>query len=148
MANTPLSPSSALGVYNETLPTYLDGNPTEMQTDERGRLIVVGGGSGAANAESIPVAASQTNSALQFGGAGAAGDYLAVLMIIPSTTSPGAVTYKDGSGGSSITAFAGGANSVNTLHPFPFVVNGRAATGPWYVTTGAGVTVVASGEPA
>ena len=100
------------------------------------------------DAEGIAIDASETNFALQFGGVGAAGDYLAVLMISPSTTSPGAVTFKDGSGGASTTAFPGGASSVNTLHPFPFVVNARAGTGPWYVTTGAGVTVWASGEPA
>lgn len=44
MANTPLSPSSALGAYNATLPTYTDGNPTEVQTDNRGRLLVTSSG--------------------------------------------------------------------------------------------------------
>lgn len=44
MTNTPLSPSSALGAYNVTLPTYTDGNPTEVQTDSRGRLLVTPSG--------------------------------------------------------------------------------------------------------
>lgn len=92
----------------------------------------------------IPVAASQTNFVLQED-AGAVDDYLAVLMIVPGNTSPGAVTFKDGSG-SSVTAFPGGANSVATLHPFPFIVNARSADGAWSVTTGANVTVWASGE--
>ena len=92
----------------------------------------------------IPVAASQTNYALQTS-AGAVGDYLAVLMIVPGNTSPGAVTFKDGSG-SSVTAFPGGASSVTTLHPVPFVVNARSTSGAWSVTTGANVTVWASGE--
>lgn len=141
------------GQYQTNVTPAVDGNSAQVRIDEQRRLIVTGDGGAvpiepSATAQGIPVAASATNYALQFGGVGALGDYLAVLMIIPSTTSPGAVTFKDGTGGASITAFPGGANSVNTLHPFPFVVNGRAATGPWYVTTGAGVTVVASGEPA
>lgn len=95
-------------------------------------------------ANGIPVAASQTNYALQTS-AGAVGDYLCVLTIIPATTSPGVVTFKDGSG-SSVTAFPGGASSITTLHPFSFVVNARSTSGAWSVTTGANVTVWASGE--
>lgn len=95
-------------------------------------------------APGIAVAASQTNYALQ-SSAGAIGDYLAVLMIVPGTTSPGAVTFKDGSG-SSVTAFPGGASSVTTLHPVSFIVNAISASGAWSVTTGANVTVWASGK--
>lgn len=57
------------------------------------------------------VAASQTDQAL--GATGGVGDYLAGLLIVPATTSPGAVSIKDG-GGSAITVFAGGALSVST----------------------------------
>jgi hypothetical protein len=97
------------------------------------------------NTKGISVAASQTDYTLQIS-AGAVNDYLAVLMIVPGNTSPGAVTFKDGTGGASITAFPGGANSVAVLAPFPFVVNARSVDGAWSVTTGANVTVWASGE--
>ena len=98
----------------------------------------IGGGAG------VAVAASQTNYTLQTS-VGAVNDYLAVLTIVPGNTSPGAVTFKDGSG-SSVTAFPGGASSVTTLHPFQFTVNSRSIDGAWSVTTGANVTVWASGK--
>jgi hypothetical protein len=119
---------------NATPVIVVGGNPLNPMPVTAGALEV------------IAVAASATNEPLQFGGAGGAGDLLNSLTIVPSNTSPGAVSYKDGSGGASITIFVGGANSVNTLHSWTVTVGGRAATGPWYVTTGAGVTVTASGE--
>jgi hypothetical protein len=88
------------------------------------------------------VAASQTDQVM--GAAGAIGDYLAGVLIVPGTTSPGAVSIKDGSG-SAITLFAGGATSIATLHPF-FVPIGAKCTGAgWKVTTGANVTAVGVG---
>src|SRR5882724_6873213 len=60
------------------------------------------------------VAASQTAQVL--GATGAAGDYIAGLLIIPATTSPGQVLLLDGA--TSITIFAGGATSVSNLVPF------------------------------
>jgi hypothetical protein len=88
------------------------------------------------------VAASQTDQVM--GAAGAIGDYLAGVLIVPGTTSPGAVSIKDGSG-SAITLFAGGATSIATLHPF-FVPIGAKCTGAgWKVTTGANVTAVGMG---
>jgi hypothetical protein len=38
---TPLSPSTALGEYNATPPTYADGDHTVLQTDDEGNLKVV-----------------------------------------------------------------------------------------------------------
>jgi hypothetical protein len=88
------------------------------------------------------VAASQTDQVM--GAAGAIGDYLAGVLIVPGTTSPGAVSIKDGSG-SAIALFAGGATSIATLHPF-FVPIGAKCTGAgWKVTTGANVTAVGVG---
>lgn len=89
------------------------------------------------------VAASQTNQVL--GTTGATGDLLASVLIVPATTSPGAVSIKDGSGGA-VTVFAGGANSVATLHPFAVPVNIRSGAGAWQITTGANVSVIASGN--
>lgn len=99
------------------------------------------------------VAASQTAQVLvrpadtveaQAAGTGAKGDVLETLLVVPATTSPGAVTLVDGS--ASVTAFAGGAGSVLDLKPFLIFVGARSQTTAWKVTTGANVSVVASGR--
>lgn len=92
------------------------------------------------------VAASQTDQVM--GATGAVGDYLAGVLIVPGTTSPGAVSIKDGNG-SGITIFAGGAASVATLHPFFVPMGARcvAATTPgWKITTGTNVTAIGVGS--
>lgn len=89
------------------------------------------------------VAASQTDQVL--GGAGATGDFLSGLLVVPATTSPGAVSIKDGSG-SAITIFTGGASSVSNLVPFFVPVLARSTGGPWKVTTGANVSLIATGN--
>jgi hypothetical protein len=94
-------------------------------------------------AEYETVAASATAQAL--GATGAAGDYLTGLLIVPATTSPGAVSIKDG-GGSPITVFPGGASSVTSLIPFFVPILAKSVTGAWAVTTGAAVSVIASGN--
>lgn len=94
------------------------------------------------------VAASQTNQALTpqgSGGAGALGDFLLQLLIIPATTSPGAVSITD-DGGSPITIFPGGATSVVDLKPFWVPINAISTSGAWKVTTGANVSVLATGQ--
>lgn len=88
------------------------------------------------------VAASQTDQAL--GATGSGGDYLSHILVIPATTSPGAVSIKDGSG-SGITVFTGGAGSVSNLVPFIVPLGARAGAGPWKVTTGANVSAIAFG---
>ena len=87
------------------------------------------------------VAPSSTNQPL--GSTGAAGDLLASLLVIPASTSPGAVQIKDGAD-SAITVFAGGTDSVSTLHPFAIPLGIRSGAGAWQVTTGANVSVIAS----
>ena len=91
------------------------------------------------------VAASQSDQAL--GATGAAGDLLHAIWIIPATTSPGAVSLKDGAG-SSITLFAGGASSVADLKPFKAALPEDAVStaGAWSITTGANVSAIASGR--
>lgn len=89
------------------------------------------------------VAASQSDQAL--GATGATGDYLAGVQIIPATTSPGAVSIKDGSG-SAITIFTGGASSVSNLVPFAVDLGMTSLAGAWKVTTGANVSVIAIGK--
>lgn len=89
------------------------------------------------------VAASQTDQAL--GATGAVGDYLNGVLIVPATTSPGAVSIKDGAG-SAITIFTGGASSVTSLVPFYVPLNIRSAGGAWKVTTGANVSAIGIGN--
>jgi hypothetical protein len=92
------------------------------------------------------VAASQTDQIL--GATGAVGDYLSGILIVPATTSPGAVSVKDGNG-SAITIFTGGATSVSNLVPFfvPYPAKTVNATTPgWKVTTGANVSAVGFGN--
>lgn len=89
------------------------------------------------------VAAGQANQTL--GATGAIKDLLSGLLIIPASTSPGAVTIKDGAD-AAITVFAGGADSVGSLHPFFVPVGARSRTGAWQVTTGANVSVIAFGD--
>lgn len=89
------------------------------------------------------VAANVTAQVL--GGAGAVGDLLNGLLIVPANTSPGAVSVKDG-GGSAIAVFAGGSSSVSGLQPFAVPLGARSAAGAWSVTTGADVSVIAFGN--
>lgn len=90
-----------------------------------------------------PVAASASTQAL--GATGATGDLLTGVLIIPATTSPGAVQIKDGAG-SAITVFAGGADSVSTLHPFFVPLGIRSGAGAWQLTTGANVSAIGVGN--
>jgi hypothetical protein len=111
-------------------------------------LAALGGGSvtiaGSAFSEYETVGSSATDQALGATG-GATGDYLASLLIVPATTSPGAVSIKDGSG-TAIPIFAGGTSSVSNLVPFPAPLGIKSAAGAWKVTTGANVSVIASGN--
>lgn len=89
------------------------------------------------------IAAAQTDQAM--GATGASGDVLASLIIVPATTSPGAVSIKDGSG-SAITVFAGGSTSVPGLAPIVVPLNLKSLSGAWKITTGNNVSVIATGN--
>lgn len=90
------------------------------------------------------VGASATDQVL--GGSGAAGDYLAGVLIVPGTTAAGAVSVKDG-GGSSISIFAGGGTTaLTTLIPFFVPLGIKSTGGAWKVTTGTNVTAIAVGN--
>jgi hypothetical protein len=89
------------------------------------------------------VAASQTDQVL--GATGFKGDFIEGILIIPATTSPGAVSIKDGSG-SAITVFTGGASSVPGLVPIPVPMGMTSNSGAWKVTTGTNVSVIAVGS--
>lgn len=127
-------------LYQRIKPVFgLDGTATDVS--QTNPLPVTAGGF-----DYETVVASQTNQVL--GVSGAQGDYLATLLIIPATTSPGAVSVKDGNG-SSIVVFPGGASSVSNLIPFPVPWGAKsvnATTPGWKITTGADVNVVAFGD--
>jgi hypothetical protein len=87
------------------------------------------------------VAASQSDQAL--GAAGAAGDYLDTLTITVGTAATAAVSIKDG-GGAAIPVMPnspGGGVGVYTVK-----IGAKSRNGAWKVTTGAGSTVVATGN--
>ncbi|MCW5714904.1 MAG: hypothetical protein KIT43_10370 [Bauldia sp.] len=88
------------------------------------------------------VAASQTGQVL--GGTGAKGDYVSHVLVIPATTSPGNVLLLDKA--TSITLFTGGASSVPSVIPFTIPIGANSQGGPWSITTGANVSVVAFGR--
>jgi hypothetical protein len=91
------------------------------------------------------VAASQTDQILGPSAGEHAGDFLDTLIIVPATTSPGAVQIQDGAG-TEITVFPGGASSVTELKPLVVRLGIRSRAGSWKVTTGANVSVVAIGD--
>ena len=117
---------------------------TTLQTSVAATNTALGVINGAVEYETV--AASATD---QIAGAtGAVGDYLAGVLIIPATTSPGAVSVKDGNG-TAITLFAGGASSVSNLVPFfvPLGINCVNATTPgWKLTTGTNVSAIFVGN--
>ena len=87
------------------------------------------------------VAASQTDQVL--GAAGAAGDYLARLILVVTTAATAATSIKDGAG-SAIAVFPnspGGGIGTYVLN-----IGMRSTAGAWKVTTGAGVQAIAVGR--
>ena len=157
--------NAVAGIHKDALSAMVDGEQKQLQLDTFGRLIVTSGSGspGAAGGEvqsvqgvsgMIPlevrtgthyetVAASQTDQVL--GATGATGDYLSGLLVVPATTSPGALSIKDGAGGA-ITVFTGGAGSVSTLVPFFIPLGASSTGGAWKVTTGANVSAIGVGR--
>ncbi len=83
------------------------------------------------------VAASQTAQVL--GGAGAVGDYLHRLVVTVTATGTSTLSLLDGS----TTVLTMAANTP--VGVYSLEINAASASGPWKVTTGAGVTVMAVG---
>lgn len=87
------------------------------------------------------VAASQTDQVL--GATGAAGDFLARLIIVVATAATAQVQIKDGSG-SAITIFPN--SPGGGIGTYVIEVGLTSTGGAWKVTTGAGVSVIAVGD--
>jgi hypothetical protein len=88
------------------------------------------------------VAANTSSQTL--GGAGAVGDYLEGVLIVPDTTSPGSVAIIDNV--TTIIIFIGGTNSLMDLTPFYVQLGLVSASGSWKVATGSSVHCVAIGR--
>jgi hypothetical protein len=87
--------------------------------------------------ETVP--AGQT--AQEIGGTGGVADFISHILVVPATTSPGAITLIDG--GTSFTVFTGG--TVSDIRPFHISLMMYSKNGAWKVTTGSNVSVVAVG---
>jgi hypothetical protein len=165
----PTAPGAALSTtslmvgarYNSTPPTFTDGQEGGLQVTSAGRLITNDTAGNAllttidADTSTIntnlnnalvgdyeTVAASQTAQVL--GPTGGTGDYLAGVLIVPATTSPGNVLILDNA--TSITIFAGGASSVSNLVPFFVPLGMTSVSGAWKITTGANVSAIGIGN--
>jgi hypothetical protein len=91
------------------------------------------------------VAASQTQQVL--GAAGAKGDVILRLIIVPETTGAGTVTILDGAGLSGAlnkNVFVSG--TLSDLRPIIIELGARSKIGAWSITTGANVHVIAVGK--
>lgn len=91
-------------------------------------------------AEYETVAAGQTGQVL--GTTGAVGDYLSGILVIPATTGAGSISILDGA--TSISIFVTG--TLSNLVPFFIPIGAKSVSGAWSVTTGANVSVFASGN--
>jgi hypothetical protein len=134
-----------------------EGASAPLRTDLAGNLVVADPALLAAAQDTTPIGVFAAGREYEFvaasdagqplGASGALGDTLDSLIIIPLTTSPGAVQIKDGSGGTFRTVFPGGASSVTSLTPFEIGLSFKSlAAGGWVVSTGANVQVFATGD--
>ncbi len=76
------------------------------------------------------------------GGAGAAGDYLSGVLVVPATTAPGVVTILDNA--ISIPVFVGG--TLPSVIPFWVNIGAHSASGAWKISTGANVSAFCVGR--
>lgn len=118
-----------------------DGSPGSLTATIAANATVVPNGL-TFGVTKVAIAASQTAQVL--GATGAAGDYLAGLLVSPGTAACGLVSLLDGA--TSYPVFAGGGvTALPSLIPF-WINIGMKCTTAWKVTTGANVTVLAAGQ--
>lgn len=89
-----------------------------------------------------------TSATTKMGASGAQYDYLAGVLIAPTSTSPGAVSIQDGVN-TAIVIFAGGASSVSDLRPFMVSLGLHALSGSspgWNLIFGASVAGLGVGK--
>lgn len=94
---------------------------------------------GHASNRAYKIAASQ--SAVDISATGAAGDYIAGILVTPSATTLGVVTLIDGA--VSYPLVIGG---TYTMQPFYIPLGMTSQSGKWTITTGVGLSVVVLGQ--
>ena len=90
------------------------------------------------------VAKSKTAQVL--GGAGAKGDVLERLIIVPETTAAGTVALIDGTGAGAVSMNMFVTGTLSDLRPIVLDLGMRSVVGKWQVTTGDNVHVIAIGK--
>jgi hypothetical protein len=131
---TPLMGNGATGTGSQRVTIASDNTPFPVNNS-----VLTAFGTG----KYITVAASTGPTTLQTS-TGATGDYISGVLVIPATTSPGAITLTDNS--TAITIFAGGASSVSNLVPFFIPLGALSASGAWKLTAGANVSCIGIGK--
>lgn len=125
--------------------------PTDGASHYAGHMIPVAADGGQQTVKIADISSGEyetvaaSASAQMLGATGAIGDYLAGVLVIPATTSPGAVSITDGSG-SAVTVFTGGASSVSNLVPFFIPLGIKCLSAGWKVTTGTNVSAIGVGN--
>lgn len=131
--------------HNTTPPTVADDQWSDLQVDTSGSLIVTEANSEALNTkfgtEYETVAASQTDQVL--GATGATGDLLETLIIVVATAATAQVDIKDGAG-SAINVLPNSPGDGIGVYVVPLKI--VSVAGAWSVTTGAGSSVIATGN--
>jgi hypothetical protein len=89
-----------------------------------------------------PVAASQ--SAQLLGATGQSGDLLDKLLCVVATAATAQVQIQDGASGTPITVLPN--SPGGGIGTYDLLLGIQSKAGGWYVTTGAGVTVLAVGQ--
>ena len=135
--------NAALGAPSDAAWTSGDGTHTALLKTIASEML----DDAPADVQVVPseyevVEASQTDQML--GTTGAAGDSLESLLVIPTSTTVGAISIEDGS--TNTVVYAGGTVGAD-LKPFPIPLFGiQTVNGGWEVTTGAGARVIAFGR--
>lgn len=95
------------------------------------------------NLSYVTVAANQTGAPFTSAG-GKKGDYINGILVVPASTSPGAITIIDNA--TSIDVFTGGVDSLSSLIPFFIPLGLTSVSGGWTVTTSTDVSVIVTGR--
>lgn len=126
------------------LPATLGPN-SGLRVDTSGVALPISGTVSLQDISAAEYEAVAANASAQtLGATGATGDFLSHILVIPASTSPGAITLTDGA--TAMVVFTGGANSVSNLVPFAIPIGGRSVSGPWKITTGANVSAIGFGN--
>lgn len=126
--------------FNASVARAAAGGASLLSLDKSGNLQVIQANTN--NQILVPAGTAKT----VLGATGAVGDELVSVTIVPATTSPGSVTIYDGTAGTALVLFNGGATSVADLKPFQVTINSKALAAGWFIATGANVSAIVIGN--